>query len=54
MSRITLTLPFNVDGVEAKRGTTNSREHDEATKKYRLDRHTASAYPTALKGLKQP
>ncbi|MFP3258484.1 MAG: hypothetical protein RXQ57_03460, partial [Caldivirga sp.] len=33
------------------RGTTNSKEHDEAMRKYRLDRHTASAYLIALKGL---
>jgi hypothetical protein len=32
-------------------GTTNSMEHDELMKKYGLDRHTASAYLTALKGL---
>ena len=33
------------------RGTTHSREHDMVMKKYRLDRHTASAYLIALKGL---
>lgn len=36
------------------RGTTNSKEHDELIKKHRLDRHTASAYLIALRGLKQP
>ncbi|MCC6053280.1 MAG: hypothetical protein LM569_03685 [Desulfurococcaceae archaeon] len=36
------------------KGTTNSREHDEVMRKYRLDRHAASAYLIALKGLKQP
>ena len=35
-------------------GTTHSKEHDEIMRKYRLDRHTASAYLIALKGLKQP
>ncbi len=30
------------------KGTTNSKEHDEAMKKYGLDRHTASAYLVAL------
>jgi len=35
------------------RGTTHSREHDEAMKRYGLDKHTASAYLIALKGLKQ-
>jgi len=33
------------------KGTTNSTEHDELMRKYRLDRHTASAYLIALKGL---
>jgi hypothetical protein len=36
------------------KGTTNSREHDDVMRKYRLDRHTTSAYLIALKGLKQP
>jgi len=35
------------------RGTTHSREHAEAMRKHRLDKHTASAYFIALKGLKQ-
>jgi hypothetical protein len=33
------------------RGTTNSKEHDEIMKTYGLDRHTASAYLIALRGL---
>ena len=33
------------------KGTTNSTEHDELMRKYRLDKHTASAYLTALKSL---
>jgi len=33
------------------RGTTNSKEHDELMKRYELDKHTASAYLIALKGL---
>jgi hypothetical protein len=33
------------------RGTTNSIEHDELMKRYGLDRHTTSAYLTALRGL---
>ncbi len=36
------------------KGTTNSKEHDEIMRKCRLDRHTASAYLIALKGLNQP
>jgi hypothetical protein len=39
-------------GYVNPRGTTNSKEHDETMRKYRLDRHTASAYLTALKGLR--
>jgi hypothetical protein len=43
-------------GIEAKyvdpKGTTNSEEHDEAMKRYGLDRHTASAYLIALRGLR--
>jgi len=34
------------------KGTTNSREHGELMKKYGLDRHTASAYLIALRGLR--
>jgi len=34
------------------RGTTNSKEHEELMRRYGLDRHTASAYLTALRGLK--
>ena len=41
---------IKVDYVDP-RGTTSSKEHDEIMKKYRLDRHTASAYLIALKGL---
>ena len=41
-------------GYVDPRGTTSSKEHDEIMKKYRLDRHTASAYLIALKGLKLP
>jgi len=39
-------------GYVDPKGTTRSKEHDEVMKKYRLDRHTASAYIIALKGLK--
>jgi len=52
--RIALKAPLY--GIETKyvnpRGTTNSTEHDEIMKKYGLDRHTASAYLIALKGIK--
>ncbi len=44
---------INARYVDPK-GTTHSREHGEVARKYRLDRHTASAYLIALKGLKQP
>jgi len=33
------------------RGTTNSKEHDELMRRYGLDRHTASAYLIAIRGL---
>ncbi len=36
------------------KGTTHSREHDEIMRKYGLDKHTASAYLIALKGLNLP
>ena len=38
-------------GYVNPKGTTNSKEHDEAMKRYELDKHTASAYLIALKGL---
>lgn len=41
---------IKVDFVDP-RGTTHSKEHDEVMRKYRLDRHTASAYMIAVKGL---
>jgi transposase len=48
-----LKYEFRVLLVDPK-GTTSSIEHDEIMKRYGLDRHTASAYLIALKGLKQP
>jgi hypothetical protein len=43
-------------GIEAKyvdpKGTTSSKEHDEIVKRFGLDRHTASAYLIALRGLR--
>ena len=44
---------FKVHLIDPK-GTTNSKEHDEVMKRHGLDRHTASAYLIALKGLKRP
>ena len=53
IERIALKAPLY--SIETKyinpRGTTNSKEHDELMRKYRLDKHTASAYLIALKGL---
>jgi len=53
IERIALKAPLY--SIEVKyvspRGTTNSEEHDELMRKYRLDRHTASAYLIALRGL---
>ncbi|KUO80531.1 MAG: hypothetical protein AT718_02890 [Vulcanisaeta sp. JCHS_4] len=53
IERIALKAPLY--SIEVKyvspRGTTNSDEHNELMRKYRLDRHTASAYLIALRGL---
>jgi hypothetical protein len=53
VERITMKTPLY--DIETKyvdpKGTTNSLEHDELMRKYRLDRHTASAYLIALRGL---
>jgi len=54
IERIALKAPLysiRVSYVNPK-GTTNSKEHDEIMKKYGLDRHTTSAYLTALRGLR--
>ncbi len=45
-----LLYSIRVDYVNPK-GTTNSEEHNELMRKYRLDRHMASAYLVALRGL---
>ena len=45
-----LRLGFNVALVNPK-GTTNSEEHDRVMREKGFDRHTASAYLIALKGL---
>ena len=53
IEKITMKAPLysiRVGYVNPK-GTTNSTEHDELMRKYGLDRHTASAYLIALKGL---
>jgi len=54
IEKITLKAPLY--SIEVKyvnpRGTTNSKEHDELMRKHGLDRHTASAYLTALRGLR--
>jgi hypothetical protein len=54
IERITMKAPlYSIKvGYISPRGTTNSKEHDELMRKYGLDRHTASAYLTALRGLK--
>jgi len=53
IEKIVLKAPLY--SIETKyvnpKGTTNSTEHDEAMKKYGLDRHTASAYLIAIRGL---
>jgi len=54
IERITMKAPLY--GIEVKyvnpRGTTNSTKHDETMKKHGLDKHTTSAYLTALRGLR--
>jgi hypothetical protein len=54
IERITMKAPlYSIRvGYVNPRGTTNSKEHDKLMRKYRLDRHTASAYLTALRGLR--
>jgi hypothetical protein len=54
IERITMTASLYSIRVSYvnPRGTTNSKEHDELMRKYRLDKHTASAYSIALKGLR--
>jgi hypothetical protein len=51
-----IVLKAPLYGIEAKyidpKGTTSSEEHDEIMKRFGLDRHTASAYLIALRGLK--
>jgi len=51
-----IALKAPLYGIEVKyvdpKGTTSSREHDEIVKRYGLDRHTASAYLIALRGLR--
>jgi len=51
-----IKLKTSLYGIEAKyvdpKGTINSEEHDEAMKRYGLDRHAVSAYLIALKGLR--
>jgi len=53
IEKIALKAPLY--SIETKyvnpRGTTNSTEHDELMKEYGLNRHTASAYLIALRGL---
>jgi hypothetical protein len=51
-----IALKAPLYGIEAKyvdpKGTTSSEEHDEAMKRYGLDRHTTSAYLIALRDLR--
>ena len=48
---MTMKLGFTPILIDPK-GTTHSEEHDKIMKRYGLDRHTASAYIIATKGLK--
>ena len=53
IERIALKAPlYSIKvGYVSPRGTTNSKEHDELMRRYGLDRHTASAYLIAIRGL---
>ena len=53
IEKITIKAPlYSIKvGYVNPRGTTNSEEHDELMRKYGLDRHTASAYLIAIRGL---
>jgi len=53
IERIALKAPlYSIKiGYVNPRGTTNSLEHDESMRKYGLDKHTASAYLIAVRGL---
>jgi len=53
IERVALKAPlYSIKvGYVSPRGTTNSEEHNELMKKYGLDRHTASAYLIAIRGL---
>jgi len=46
-------LQFNVSALRNPRRTTYSKEHDGVMRKYGLDRHTASAYLIALRGIER-
>jgi len=52
-----MTLKAPPHSIEVRyvdpRGTPDSAGHDEAMRRYGLDRHTAPAYTIAIKGLKQ-
>ncbi len=50
---ITMKAPLYATNIKYvdPRGTTHSKEHDEIMKKYGLDKHTASSYLIALKGI---
>jgi len=54
IEKITIKAPlYSIKvGYVNPRGTTNSEEHNELMRKYGLDRHTASAYLIALRGLR--
>jgi hypothetical protein len=53
IEKITIKAPlYSIKvGYVNPRGTTNSEEHNELMRKYGLDRHTASAYLIAIRGL---
>jgi len=55
VERIAMKAPLyaiNIEYIDLK-GTTHSEEHDMIMKRYGLDKHTASAYLIALRGIKR-
>ena len=55
VEKIAMKTPLytiNIEYIDPK-GTTHSKEHDEIMRKYSLDKHTASAYLIALRGIKR-
>ena len=55
VERIVMKAPLYAINIKYvnPRGTTSSKEHDEVTREYGLDKHAASAYLIALRGIER-